>query len=219
MELVTSSHVSRPARDMELSGELLDAVSRGELPDTARVFRPGPTVAFGRLDRGRDGFERACEVAREHGRVPLVRLGGGHAVAYDPDSVIVELIRRSERSFQALEPHFIELTELIQRALTELGVGLELGELPDEYCPGRFSLHLPAGAKIAGVAQRLRPRASLTTAVIAVAGGEPLRAVTADVYAALGLPLSLDTVGTVAERYPQVSVEQVHQALLERLAS
>jgi octanoyl-[GcvH]:protein N-octanoyltransferase len=219
MELLTSSNVSQPARDMELSAELLDAVSRGEAPDTARVFRPGPTVAFGRLDRGREGFERACELAREHGRVPIVRLGGGHAVAYDSDSVIVEIVRRSERSFQGLEPHFIELTELIQQVFGELGVALELGELPHEYCPGRFSLHLPGGAKIAGVAQRVRPRASLTTAVIAVAGGDALRAVTAAVYAALALPLSLGTVGTVAERHPQLSAAQVQQALLERLAS
>ncbi len=217
MQLFTSSNVEQPQCDMELSTELLDAVARDHAPETARLYRPGPTVAFGRLDRQRPGFEAAREIAIAHGRTPLVRLGGGHAVAYDQGSVIVELIRRSQRSFTGLEQRFTELTELITRAFTGLGVELQLGELPDEYCPGRFSLHLRSGPKIAGVAQRVRPRASLTTAVIAVSGGDALRAVTSEIYAALELPLAVETVGAVDERYTALTVPEVERALMAEL--
>jgi octanoyl-[GcvH]:protein N-octanoyltransferase len=218
MELLRDAHAGDPARDMEISAELLDAVASGDAADTARVYRPGPTVAFGRLDRGRVGFERACEIAREHGRVPLVRLGGGHAVVYDQGSLIVEFVRRHERSFEGLEPRFVEVTTVIQQVLRASGVALELGELPDEYCPGRFSLHFRDGPKVAGVAQRVRPRASLTTAVIAVTGGDELRAVTASVYAALELPLALATVGAISDRERSIGIEGIEEHLAERVA-
>ena len=47
-----------------------------------RVYRPAPTVAFGRLDRLRPGFGAAVAAARRHGFEPVLRAPGGHAVAY-----------------------------------------------------------------------------------------------------------------------------------------
>ncbi|MGH2929582.1 MAG: lipoyl protein ligase domain-containing protein, partial [Solirubrobacteraceae bacterium] len=183
MDLVTTGHPQRPALDMALTGTLLGAVARGSAPDTIRVFRPGPTLAFGRMDRGRVGFADACRVAVVHGRVPVLRWGGGHAAAYDADCVLIELVRGQEHIVGGLEERFLDLAALVQEAVGRLGTALELGELPGEYCPGRFSLHLPDGPKAAGIAQRVIRGASLTTAAIVVRGGEALRAVIADVYA------------------------------------
>jgi lipoate-protein ligase A len=217
MKLLTVSNPDDPERDMAFSGELLDAVATGEAPDTVRIYRPGPTVAFGRLDRGRAGFAEACRVAEAHGRIPVVRWGGGHAVAYDADSLVVEIVRRHPAGAVGLEPRFVELAELIQAALAGVGAPVVLGELPGEYCPGRFSLHLPGGPKVAGVAQRVRSRASLTTAVVVVAGADALRSTLADVYAALALPLSLETVGAVADHHPGLDCARVAQAFIDRI--
>jgi octanoyl-[GcvH]:protein N-octanoyltransferase len=214
MDLVTTAHPDRPELDMALTEQLLRAAARGERPETMRVFRPGPTVAFGRLDRNRAGFDEACRIALAHGRAPVVRLGGGHAAAYDRDCVIVEVIRRHERSGFELESRFAGLAEMISWTLAKLGVTLQLGELPNEYCAGRFSLHLPSGPKVAGVAQRILTRASLTTAVIVVSGGDTLRAVLADVYAALDLPFDPDTAGALTDRYPDVTCELVQQTII-----
>lgn len=204
---------------MALTAELLDAVARGRLPPTLRVYRPGATLAFGRLDALRDGFEHARELALRHGFTPVIRHAGGHAVAYDHGSVVVELIRPEERLYGGIEPRFEELSALIRDALLPLGVGLELGELPDEYCRGRFSLHLPAGPKIAGVAQRAIRGASLTTAVIAVGSGDRLRAVTAEVYAALELALDPGTVGAITDRFPTVDAGRVADSLAELMVA
>jgi lipoate-protein ligase A len=215
MDLLTTSHPADPERDMAFSGELLDAVATGEAPDTVRIYRPGSTVAFGRLDRGRAGFDAACRVARAHDRIPVVRWGGGHAAAYDADSLVVEILRRHPAGSVGLEPRFVEMADLIQDALASVGAPVVLGELAGEYCPGRFSLHLPDGPKVAGVAQRVRSRAALTTAVVVVGGADALRSTLADVYAALGLALSLETVGAVADHHPELDCARVAQAFID----
>ena len=204
---------------MDLTGTLLAAVARGA-PDTIRVFRPGPTVAFGRSDCIRTGFEEACRVAVAHGRTPVVRLGGGHAAAYDSDCLVVELLRRHDRrAISGLEDRFRDMVNLVRRALARLGVDLVLGELPREYCPGRYSLHLPAGPKVAGVAQRVLTRASLTTAVIVVGGTDALRGTLADVYATLDLPLDIETVGAVADRHPEVDCDLAQRTIIDEAAA
>jgi octanoyl-[GcvH]:protein N-octanoyltransferase len=220
MDLLTTAHSDRPELDMELTGTLLDAVARGDAPDTIRVFRPGPTVAFGRSDRIRTGFDEACRVAVAHGRTPVVRLGGGHAAAYDSECLVVEVLRRhNRRAISGLESRFLDMVDLVQRGLAGLGVTLDVGELPWEYCPGRYSLHLPSGPKVAGAAQRVLTRASLTTAVIVVGGANALRRALADVYAALDLPLDIRTAGAVADRHPEISCDLVQQAIIDSAAA
>ena len=199
---------------MALTGALLEAVAAGSAPAVVRVFRPGATVAFGRLDRIRPGFARACERSVAHGWVPVLRWGGGRAAPYGPDCVLVEVIRAQEGIVGGLEERFEDVTALIRETVAGLGIDLEVGEQPGEYCPGRFSLHLPGGGpKVAGVAQRVISGASLTTTALVVVGGEALRSVTAAVYDALELPFDPATAGALAEARPGVDVAQVLDAL------
>lgn len=93
MEILRGSSPRQPARDMSLTGAILDDVAAGTRPDTLRVFRPGPTVAFGRRDSFAAGYQRAAQAAELCGFAPVVRHAGGHAVAYDHGSVIVEWMR------------------------------------------------------------------------------------------------------------------------------
>lgn len=204
MQLITVAHPDRPALDMALTGALLEAVAGGTSPDTVRVFRPGPTVAFGRLDRVRPGFERACARAAEQGWVPVLRWGGGHAAPYGPGCMLVEVIRAQEGIVGGLDERFEDVTTLIRETVAGVGVDLEVGEQPGEYCPGRFSLHLPGGPKVAGVAQRVVSGASLTTTALVVDGGDALRSVIAAVYDALELPVDPSTAGALAEARPDL---------------
>jgi len=216
--ILTVAFPNDPALDMALTAALLDEVAAGTSPDTVRVYRPGPTVAFGRMDRLAGGFARACEAARARDLTPLVRLGGGRAAAYGPDSVIVEVIRAAGRIGEGLEQRFAELAGLLTDVLGRLGVAVELGELPGEYCPGRFSLHLPDGPKLAGIAQRVVAGAALASAVIVVDHGPALRAVIAEVYAALGLEVDPATAGAITDRYPGVGTESVLACAVEAVA-
>jgi lipoate-protein ligase A len=107
---------------------------------------------------------------------------------------------------------------LVQEALARLEVTLELGELPGEYCPGRFSLHLPSGPKVAGVAQRVVYRASLPTAVVVVRGGDALRDALNNVYHALDIPFKMCAAGAVSDQKPDIAVELVRDAIHEAAA-
>lgn len=204
---------------MALSEVLLRAVAAGTQPACARVFRPGPTLAFGRRDALLDGYPAAREAARAHGYVPLVRLGGGHAAAYDEGSVIVELITAEAGVGVGLEERFASAAALLQEALAELGLPAEAGELPGEYCPGRWSMHATGSTvKLAGLAQRSIRGAALTTAVLVVEHGARLRAGLVDVYAALGLAWEPATAGAAEDFVRGVSAEEAASAVAGALA-
>jgi octanoyl-[GcvH]:protein N-octanoyltransferase len=215
IDIRRDSRPSEPARDMAITTELLQSVAARRSPPTVRIFRPGPTVAFGKQDSLRSGFEPAKESALSHGFEPVIRQAGGHAVAYDRESVVVEIVRPERQLLGGLEPRFIQLATLISVTLAQFGLALELGELPGECCPGRFSLHIPGGPKVAGIAQRIIKGASLTTGVIAVGLSHPIPAVTSEVYANLGLPLDLATVGAIADRWPTITASEVADRLAE----
>jgi lipoate-protein ligase A len=206
----------RPELDMGITGAILHSVAARCSPATVRVFRPGPTVAFGRRDKHRPGFQTAGRVALAHGYTPLLRHAGGHAVVYDDDSIIIEVIQpEADHLVGNVEARFTELSALITAALRQLGVELELGELPNEYCPGRFSLHLPDGPKVAGLAQRIIRGASLTTGVLTVGSSDALCSVISELYAALDLPLDPRTVGAIADHLPDVDADRVANLIAE----
>ncbi|MEI2701361.1 MAG: hypothetical protein V9E83_03050 [Baekduia sp.] len=186
---------------MALTGELLAAVASGAEQPLVRVFVPGPTLAFGRLDARADGFAAAEAAARVHGFVPLVRHAGGRAAAYDHGSVVIERIDRAGAVAEGIEERFAAMATVAQRLLADAGVDAQIGELPGEYCPGRFSLHA-GGRKLAGVAQRSIVGASLTTLAIAVTGGDRLRAVLTDVQSALAVDWDPATAGSADEFNP-----------------
>jgi octanoyl-[GcvH]:protein N-octanoyltransferase len=215
--LETIGHPSDPAADMALSADLLDEVARGRRGPTARLYTPGPTAAFGSLDRLRPGFPRAQESARAAGLTPVMRLAGGHAACYDEGSVVIELIRPQARIVDGIEQRFEHLTGVLVAGLAALGVPVTVGELPGEYCPGRFSLHLPDGPKVAGVAQRIVRGASLTTAVLVVTGGATLRTRVERIYGALDLPVDPAAAGALEDRHPDLTQPQVVAALAEEL--
>ncbi|HET9094478.1 MAG TPA: hypothetical protein VFN36_05275 [Solirubrobacteraceae bacterium] len=203
-----------PQAEIALTASLLEQVAGGERGRTLRVARPAPTAAFGRLDARRPGFPAARARAVAHGLTPVIRAAGGHAVAYDEGSVVVQLFHPEPTWPTPIERRYGELTDRVVADLGGLGVPVELGELPDEYCAGRFSLHLPDGPKVAGLAQRALRRASLTAAIVVVEASDALRQAVIEIYAALELPLDPATVGGIRDRHPEVTPEAVIDALM-----
>ena len=215
VRLIRTAHPGEPALDMALTHALLDEVAAGG-EEVARVFRPGPTLAFGRLDQLRPGFPAAVAAAREHGFAPVLRLGGGHAAAYDAGSVVVEVVTREPAVAEGIERRFRAGTALLVEALRAAGVDPAVGELPGEYCPGTWSVHA-GGVKLGGTAQRSVRGASLLGAVLTVEGGDRLRAALVDVYAALGLAWDPSTAGAAEDLAPGATAQAVEQALIAAL--
>lgn len=217
MDLLTVAHPGEPALDMAVSHALLRRVAAGELPETARIYRPGPTLAFGRLDAHGPGYAAARTAAVALGWSPVLRLGGGRAAAYDQGSVVLELVTRTATVTEGLQERFAAGVGLLVTALERVGVDAEIGELPGEYCPGRWSVHLRDGPKVAGAAQRAVRGATLFTAVVVVEGGARVAEAIAAVYDALALPWDPATAGAAQDGRPGLSSAAVAAALRDEL--
>jgi lipoate-protein ligase A len=217
LDVITARWPEDPLLDIALTHALLHEVAAGRHAPAVRVFRPGPTVAFGRLDALRPGFAEASRRARAHGYVPVVRPAGGHAAVYDGGSVLVEQVTAEADATAGLQDRFARLAQRLRDALTALGADARVGALPGEYCPGAFSLNLGGGIKVAGIAQRVVRHAALTTATVTASGGADLRATVAAVYDALALEVDASVAGAVDEALPGVTPGEVQSALREAL--
>jgi lipoate-protein ligase A len=199
---------------MAVSRALLMQVARGEIDPALRLYRPGPTMAFGRLDALRPGFGEAVAVARAHGFEPVLRMSGGHAAAYDQGSLVYEEITPGQRLTDGLTERFVEVSQRWATALERLRLDARVGELPGEYCPGRYSVNLGGRVKVVGTAQRVVRGAALIGAIVLVRGGARLRSVLLDVYAALELEWDPATAGAIDDIYSDVDLGAVEEAIL-----
>jgi octanoyl-[GcvH]:protein N-octanoyltransferase len=202
--------------DIAVSHALLQRVARGQLGPVIRLYRPGPTLAFGRLDALRPGFAQAGAAAREHGLQPIVRLAGGHAAAYDELSLIYEEITPELDVAAGLHERFRECAALLAGALDALGLDARVGEIPGEYCAGAYTVSAAGRVKLVGIAQRAVSGAALVTAFILVGGGARLRSALVDVYRALELDWDPTTAGALDDVLPGASIADVEQAILGR---
>ena len=211
-QLIREASPGRPVLDMALSHALLVRIADGVRPGAVRIYEPGPTVAFSKLDSHAPGFAAACAAAREHGYEPMIRLGGGHAAAYGPGCLIHEEIVPHHSTLEGLGERYTRETALVQTALLGLGAPVVAGRLEGEYCAGTHSLHA-GGVKVAGIAQRVIKGAALVSTVVLLDAGPSLRAVLVDVYRALGIDWRPETAGSLADVAAAPSVEALAAAL------
>ncbi len=193
-----------PLIDAALGAALLQQVGGGA-PETLRVYRPQPTLAFSGRDCASPGISAAAAAARKAGFVPIRRGPGGRAAAYHRGTLCLDHIGPVAETgvgtgpdVTQIRPRFAAFAELIAGALRAVGVNAGVGPVPGEYCPGEFSIHDGAGHKLVGTAQRLVRGAWLFGTVIVVQDPEPLRAVLDAVYDALRLEWDPASVGSVA---------------------
>lgn len=208
-----------PVLDIALSHALLEDVAGGRRAPALRVFRPGPTAAFGRLDVLRPGFLRACAVAREHGLTPVLRSVGGHAAVFDERCVIVEHVTREADATAGLQARFEDQSRRVRDALRALGADARIGELAGEYCPGPHSVNVGGRVKVAGIAQRMVRHGAATSAVVVAGGGPELRAAVTAIYAALEIAIDPATAGAIDEQVAGVTPDDVARRLRDAYAA
>jgi octanoyl-[GcvH]:protein N-octanoyltransferase len=200
-----------PALEVAVAHALVERVNEGAFDSVLRVYRPAPTVAFGRLDRLRPGFGEAVAAARAHGFEPVLRAPGGHAVAYHEGCLGIDELVGEDDPIAGMHERFAASASRLAGVLRSLGVDARVGAVPREFCPGEFTVNARGEVKLVGTAQRVLRHASLLAASVAVSGADRLRAVMVDVYAALELDMDPATVGAVDEG---VSVDAVERAVL-----
>jgi lipoate-protein ligase A len=208
-----------PALDLALAPALLARVSSGARRPLVRVYRPWPTVAFGRRDSFLPGFPAAAAAARRHGFEPVIRSAGGRAAAYHEECLVIEEIVAAPDATAGIQDRFADEAEGQAGALRGLGVDARVGEVPGEYCPGEFSVNARGQSKLIGAAQRIIRGAWLFSSVVVVDGSARLRAVLEDVYAELGFDWNPASAGAVADERGDLTVTQVQDALLAGLST
>jgi lipoate-protein ligase A len=207
-----------PVLDLALATALLEQVAAGARGPVIRVYRPAPTVAFGRRDSFLEGFTDAVDAATRSGFTPAIRSAGGRAAAYHEECLVIDEIVPARDAMADVDARFAAEAESQAQALRGLGVDARVGEVEGEYCPGRFSVNAGGQTKLIGAAQRIISGAWLFSSVVVVDGAPRARAVLEAVYAALGLEWDPGSVGSVAGELEGATVDQVQAVLLKHLA-
>jgi lipoate-protein ligase A len=203
--------------DMGATRELLRLVARGEHGPALRLYQPRPTVAFGRRETHHRGYPAATAAAGLHGFEHVVRNTGGRAVAYGDGCLIVELIAPDPSPPSRLTARFAAFGGALAAALRTLGVDAAVGRLDGEFCPGDHSVVGAGSIKLAGTAQRLVAGAWLCSASITVSGAAPLRKVLVDVYRELEFGWRPETLGSVTDLVPSLTMTDVENAVVSAL--
>jgi lipoate-protein ligase A len=218
LELLSEAVPGRPSLDTAVSRALLHEVAEGARPACLRLYRPDDALAFSVLDRTRPGFESALALARERGFTPLLRLAGGQAAVFHRQTLAFSWSRPVAELRDGVEARYEEIAAILVSALQRLGVDARTGELPGEYCPGRFSVNAGGRVKLAGVGQRVIRGAAHVGGVLVVTDADRVADVLGPVYDALGLALDPATVGSVADEVPDVGWERVLDAVRQAFA-
>jgi octanoyl-[GcvH]:protein N-octanoyltransferase len=188
-----------PALDAAVSRAVMHRVAAGFLPETLRLARPAAVVAFAKRDALSSGYARALAAAAAGGFGAILRLAGGRAAVFHEGTLELAHAVPDPDPKPGIHERFDATATLIARALRTLGVDARVGEVPGEYCPGRWSVNAAGERKLAGIGQRVVGGGSHTGAVIVVDGAERIREVLDPVYEALELEWDPRTVGAVED--------------------
>jgi len=140
LRVILDSYPGDPALDTAVSRALLMRVAAGELPETLRLARPGPIVAFGKLDVVGPGYGEAVRAARAGGFEGIERLAGGRAAVFHEGTVSFSHAIPDSDPRSGVRPRFDAIAARVAGALRALGVDARVGEVPGEYCPGSHSV-------------------------------------------------------------------------------
>jgi octanoyl-[GcvH]:protein N-octanoyltransferase len=193
-------------------------VADGELPETLRIARPGTTVAFAKRDAVADGYAEAVRAARAHGFDATLRLAGGRAAVFHDGTMEIGHAVPEDEPRTGIHPRFERTAGRLARALGGLGVDARVGEVPGEYCPGRYSVNARGAVKLAGIGQRIVAGGSHTGVVLVVSGERRINDVLRAVYDTLGLAWTPEVTGSVEAERPGTSWDAVRDAVLAEYA-
>ncbi len=191
-----TDRLSDPVLDNALSGALLHRVALGEAGPTLRLYTPGRIVAFGSQDRVRPGYAAAMEAAETLGFSAIERLVGGRAAACHEGTIALTWSTPDPDPKSNSEERFNALSSIVIDALARLDITGAVGELPGEYCPGRFSVHVK-GHKVMGIGQRVVRNAAHVGGVLSLHSPELINRALVPTYEALGYDWSPSVTGAI----------------------
>lgn len=187
--------------DTATSRAILQAVSRGEMSETFEIGTASRVVAFGKHDTHSPGFAPSLGVAIDHGFQPTVRIAGGRAAVFHEATIRFGWTLVDDDPATTMHDRFRTMSTMVTDTLAVFGIHGVVGEIPGEYCPGSYSVHI-AGRKVAGIGQRLTRNAAHVGGVIVMNNSKAINEVLVPIYELLDIPLDPSTTGAVADAFP-----------------
>ena len=139
-------------------------------------------------------MRRPCAPRRRTGFDATLRLAGGRAAVFHDGTMEIGHAVPEEEPRAGIHERFERTAGRLARALGRLGVDARVGEVPGEYCPGRYSVNARGAVKLAGIGQRVVAGGSHTGVVLVVRRGAH-NDVLRPVYDALGLAWAPEVTG------------------------
>jgi len=198
LRLITQSF-SPPLLDTAISSALLRQVDAGEAPATLRLFVPERIVAFGRQDRVQPGYRAAVDAVTGEGFAAVERLAGGKAATFHEGTLAFAWSTPEDHPRETIHQRFEGLVSIMVEAFTSLGIDARVGEVPGEYCPGRYSVNSGGRRKLMGVGQRLLRRSAHVGGVVVVEDADLVNRPLVPSYRALGYDWDPAATGALAE--------------------
>lgn len=217
--LIEESFPDPGPMDVAVSHSILSAVARGEMGGVFRLHVPGPVVAFGRADRMTAGYLDAVRAATAHGFAAVERMAGGRAAVFHESTLAFSWVVPDPEPPARTMQRFESISSIMRQAFQSLGIDARVGELPGEYCPGRYSINVGGRVKVMGVGQRLVRGAAHVGGVVVVDDAYRVRDVLVPVYRSLGLDWDPRTAGSLTDRSPGLDTQKVADAIIESFAS
>ena len=208
-----------PAEARALPGDYAEWVKQklaSLLPEDQAILRfrrPWPTAAFSPQDTTHPNYERVKDMARARGFAPIERGTGGRLTMFDQHALAITIIAPHPEPHQHTMKRYDIFSGVIAAALMKLGIDARLGELPNEYCPGKFSINAGGRVKLVGIAQRMNRRGFQMGAIIAVERSEEACAAIAEAYREMGLPFDPASYGAISELVPSLSYGDVTNSI------
>jgi len=202
--------------DTATSRAVLRAVSRGDMGETFEIGVSSRVLAFGKHDTTADRFDDAVAVAVDHGFQPTVRIAGGRAAVFHEGTLRFGWTRPVPDAASSMYEGFEAMSKMVTQTLGSFGIHSQVGEIPGEYCPGSYSVHI-AYRKVMGVGQRLMRNAAHVGGVLVLSNSQIINDVLVPIYDLLDLSFDPETTGAVSDAI-DLDAEAVSQAFTKAVA-
>jgi octanoyl-[GcvH]:protein N-octanoyltransferase len=179
--------------------------------------RPRPTAAFSPQDTTHPDYLRIRELAGARGFEPVERGTGGRLTMFDENALAIAVIWPHPEPHAHTIKRYEIFSGAIAGGLKKLGIEARIGELPDEYCPGKYSINAAGKVKLVGIAQRMNRHCFQMGAIIAVDRSDKACLAIAEAYHAMGLAFDPATYGAISEFAPQVTYDVVRREMIAAL--
>lgn len=163
-----------PLQSFAIDDVLTESIGIGEAEPTMRFWIHDQTVAIGMQDTRLTSFHEGLHYLYANGYDVIVRPSGGLAVVLDTGVLNVSLLLRDQGRL-SIDTGYEQMVTMTSNALSRLGATVQVGEVPESYCPGRYDLTVN-GRKIAGISQRRRRGGIAVQMYLAVDGNQSKRA-------------------------------------------